>query len=312
MSVACLACRNRHIRCDATKPICKRCDEDGKECSYTRSRRGGLDRAALAARRDRLAKQSSSASPQDDTDMPVAEQQEPLPTDSNSSIPILPDLLSQPTNGSILTTAYQDLGYPSLARPLGQSASDIGTDPFIDLYYKCFHSFHPFVLPRHRLEMYLNEPSKAERLKPVISGIRHIGSLYGRSGQTSQFASEAANDIAEAKGASPSCPFLCQAQLLYSIVLFWSGDRLQSRDFLNDAIEIATNLGMSHQAFADTHSDGDPVLAESWRRTWWQIYIVDSNYAAIRRDTEFPTRDVPVTVDLPCEEKQYNSGVRIT
>jgi hypothetical protein len=67
---------------------------------------------------------------------------------------------------------------------------------------------------------------------------------------------------------------------------------------------------MSGQEFAHAFSDGDPVLAESWRRTWWQIYIVDYSYAAIRHDTEFTTRDIPVTVDLPCEEREYESGVK--
>ncbi|KAG8410403.1 hypothetical protein J3458_017727 [Metarhizium acridum] len=303
-SIACLACRTRHIRCDATKPVCKRCEEDGKECNYTKSRRGGLDRAALAARRKRLAKQSSTG-PQHDPGRVVADLQQPLPLGSGSSMPVFSECFPEAI-GPFFDASFQGSGRANLVD--ASKLSDLETDPFIDLYYKCFHTFHPLVLPRHRLQVYSRDTAKSERIKPVISGIRYIGSLYARSDQSGRLAAKAASDIADAKAASSPCPFLCQAQLLYSIVLFWSSDRPQSQVYLDDAIDAATLLGMPRQEFADAHSDGDAVLAESWRRTWWQLYIADSHYAAIRRDTEFRTRDIPATVDLPCEEQEYKSG----
>lgn len=39
---ACLECRKRHIRCDGVMPICKKCEENKRECSYVPSNRGGL------------------------------------------------------------------------------------------------------------------------------------------------------------------------------------------------------------------------------------------------------------------------------
>lgn len=41
------------------------------------------------------------------------------------------------------------------------------------------------------------------------------------------------------------------------------------------------------------------------------MFVVDASYAAIRRDREFAMRDVPATVDLPCEESEYESGVSL-
>lgn len=305
VSLACLACRTRHIRCDATKPVCKRCEEDGKECNYTKSRRGGLDRAALAARRERLAKQSSSTSPREGSDSVGSENHQPLATEPDSSLPLLSECFTE-VNGSFPGASYLETNSTDASI---LSSSDPGIDPFINVYYKCFHAFHPFVLPLHRLLHYAEDSTWSNRLKPVISCVRYIGALYARSGQSGQLAMQAVDDIIEAKAVLPTCPFLCQAQLLYSIVLFWSGSRPQALSYINDTVGIATALGMSRQDFAIANSDGDPVLAESWRRTWWQLYIVDSNYAAIRRDTDFLTRDVPATVDLPCEEREYNSGV---
>jgi hypothetical protein len=39
VAVACVACRNRHLKCDGESP-CSRCLQDGSQCSYVRSRRG--------------------------------------------------------------------------------------------------------------------------------------------------------------------------------------------------------------------------------------------------------------------------------
>ncbi|KAF4779887.1 C6 zinc finger protein [Colletotrichum scovillei] len=54
-SLACLPCRSRHLKCDGKRPHCDRCAAAVKDCQYAPSRRGGLDRAALAERRKRLA-----------------------------------------------------------------------------------------------------------------------------------------------------------------------------------------------------------------------------------------------------------------
>lgn len=52
-------------------------------------------------------------------------------------------------------------------------------------------------------------------------------------------------------------------------------------------------------------------MEESWRRTWWQVYITDAIFAAIWREAAFPTRVVDVSVQLPCEEENYEAGVSL-
>lgn len=39
---ACLECRKRHVRCDGVLPICKKCSDNGRECNYVPSHRGGI------------------------------------------------------------------------------------------------------------------------------------------------------------------------------------------------------------------------------------------------------------------------------
>lgn len=75
------------------------------------------------------------------------------------------------------------------------------------------------------------------------------------------------------------------------------------------ARQLALDLGMHHREFAIDHGNGDPVLEESWRRTWWQVYIVDAFFSAIRRSADFPSYHIEATTDLPCEEEEYERGV---
>lgn len=39
---ACLECRKRHVRCDGQLPVCKKCSDNNRECSYVPSNRGGV------------------------------------------------------------------------------------------------------------------------------------------------------------------------------------------------------------------------------------------------------------------------------
>ncbi|KAK1243455.1 hypothetical protein MKX07_004083 [Trichoderma sp. CBMAI-0711] len=51
------------------------------------------------------------------------------------------------------------------------------------------------------------------------------------------------------------------------------------------------------------------VLEESWRRTWWELYVTDALFAGIRHLPTFTLWQVDADVDIPCEEEQYIEGV---
>ena len=57
------------------------------------------------------------------------------------------------------------------------------------------------------------------------------------------------------------------------------------RQVLDRAIYMSVELGMNGTHFADFETDA--VLAESWRRTYWGLYAVDSTFAGIRRQENF-------------------------
>ena len=80
---------------------------------------------------------------------------------------------------------------------------------------------------------------------------------------------------------------------------------------LTDAQELALELGMNNREFASMHGDGWPSLEESWRRTWWEMFVVDGMIAGVHQKSFFPMKDVTADVQLPCEEHEYMSGVSV-
>lgn len=73
--------------------------------------------------------------------------------------------------------------------------------------------------------------------------------------------------------------------------------------------QASLDTGLYQREFATAQGEGDPVLQESWRRTWWMVYITDGYYAGTLGTSELSVVDVEATVDLPCHESEYESGV---
>lgn len=105
--------------------------------------------------------------------------------------------------------------------------------------------------------------------------------------------------------------FVVQALLLLVVALDGSCEQDRARHLLGEAERLAVEMGLHTRAFAALHGRGDPVLEESWRRTWWDLYVCDGMVAGVHRVTNFLLFDVPADVGLPCEEAEYLSGVSI-
>ncbi|KAL7808791.1 hypothetical protein V8C44DRAFT_366608 [Trichoderma aethiopicum] len=328
VSLACLPCRTRHVRCDAKKPRCNRCREEDKECSYAKSRRGGLDRAALAARRNQAAalaaaKNSSNSNSNSNSNAHSS-------NDGNSSNGQLSPAGSN--EGSRLTSGLLPAHHPepppaidpSLYTPPDEAWSsilpsadlqslDLAGDAFIDAYYSCFHRYHPCAPPRRFLERYLHDPIRQDELRPLVCVMRFVGGIYLSSHQPSlrprcrELEDIAASAIARVAPTAINF-FMVPCHAIFSACMYWRGHTARSRHHMDTAIQLALDFGMHRREFAVDHGDGDPVLEECWRRTWWQVYIIDAYYAAIKRNADFATFHVDATTDLPCEEDEYERG----
>ncbi|KAI0459096.1 hypothetical protein F5B21DRAFT_457178 [Xylaria acuta] len=308
VSVACLPCRNRHVRCDAQQPVCIRCSSEGRTCQYVKSRRGGLTRTRLAERRQArtgngvVTRSPSDTSPESGSPGRGAGQEHQASGDAFSSLPleynVRPTAESGTSHGEETLDPIADIEF-----------SGIATDFLIKAYYKHFHRCHPCVLPQHHLQQHYDhdKTSRQESISLLIAVMRFIGSLYVCPDSTPQLQDKVIEGFQAAQRLVPD-PFLAQCHILYSIALYWSAEKIKAREEIDAAIRIALNLGMNHCRFASEHGGNDVVLQECFRRTFWQIYCIDAYYAAIKRSPTFPLCEVDVDTDLPCEEDEYESG----
>ncbi|KAJ4373772.1 hypothetical protein N0V83_002511 [Neocucurbitaria cava] len=68
-------------------------------------------------------------------------------------------------------------------------------------------------------------------------------------------------------------------------------------------------LGIYRREFAGSHADLQPIVEESMRRTWYELYVIDGCIAAFQREPSFKTSTVNADVLLPCEDSLYEHGM---
>jgi len=150
---------------------------------------------------------------------------------------------------------------------------------------------------------------------PIASGVLlpvllYIGSIFTYTVDSTPLAVAARQAIdTERLRPGPPNPFYIQALLLYAIAVYASNEPERGRELLDEVIRGALSLGMHRSPFASQHGEGNPVLEESWRRTWWSIYITDAHISGSSHSYPTQTGAAQITADLPCEEQQYESGV---
>lgn len=173
------------------------------------------------------------------------------------------------------------------------------TDPLLSLYYQHFHSNHPFVLPRPAFERAINVDTATPSFLHLATTMRYIGSVYAGT----------SSDLPAVPDGVPD-GLSIQATLLLSLAHSMFSAQTTADQLLARAIEQASSIGMHTDAFAKATEESDPILAESWRRTWWTMYVTHLNYAVIRRDYTTILNGADYNVALPCEEEEYTLMVR--
>lgn len=147
-------------------------------------------------------------------------------------------------------------------------------------------------------------------MEPLLATIRWAGSFFlSDSIHVRQSLFDEAYRLIYAPDAT-SNGFLVQAMMIIVVLLDGSSEKERSQQILGDVEAIALQIGLHTKAFASLNGNKDSVLEESWRRTWWDLFIIDAMIAGVHRSTNFFLYDIPTDVQLPCEEHQYLSGVR--
>ncbi|THV45880.1 hypothetical protein BGAL_0441g00040 [Botrytis galanthina] len=307
---ACVACRSKHLKCDGFSP-CSRCSTNEYECVYVRSRRGFKGPRRNGAQN----KTAASTSTQSNNSRAC-----PLVRPGTSSTTInttgnsanIPSGLATPPDNRLQTLPFGPANPPSYVISRDQTVLDVNKPQYngLDLRQKCIEAFyyhfwpaHPFLLPRDNLLRLLKEKKQLEHLEAAM---RYVGSFFIDQAPTTALCLEAERAIYR-----PDCPkdaFKVQAMLILCIGLDGYTYQEKALEVLTDAQELALQLGMNKRDFASMHGNGWSSLEESWRRTWWEMFVVDGMIAGVHQKSFFPMKDIPAEVGLPCEESEYING----
>ncbi|KAI0178846.1 hypothetical protein GGR52DRAFT_533792 [Hypoxylon sp. FL1284] len=276
VSLACVQCRSKHIKCDATLPACNRCQQEDKPCFYAKSRRGIRDPKKRSLISDKPPAVSSGT------------------------------FFSAPNSRSVVSCAHSqhDLpgGWSISPEPHASVSPKNEKEVLLDLFYSYFQPSYPCLPPKRFFIRHIDADPDSYHF--LLSVINFCGSLYS-TGIPSDDLREAAYSAACA-----SLPFTVQSVqglLLMSIAAFGEM-KFEHHDGLSTrAVNMAIGLGMDRRTFAEGASDS--ILAESYRRTWWCLTFQDSARSLCDAAPHLPITEVNSDVDLPCEEWEYDSGI---
>ncbi|KAL7929257.1 hypothetical protein V8C35DRAFT_315924 [Trichoderma chlorosporum] len=288
VAIACTECRNQHLRCDAVVPTCSRCRNLHKTCVYmdlrrSRRRHAEVEKATHSEYRDESVVGTR--------EIPAARQQRRLsdgfrlPSGQSSPLPTL-----GASSNALRSTVFAD--------------NDLLSSRPVDGFYKFFFPGHPFVLPRAYLTRYFEK--SPDFSCGLVLMITFIGSLYSQESLSNDYRQHAEQALG-----SQLAPhgFNVQALMLLAVSLEWSGENDRAATILDRAKTMGLEIGMHRRDFATRCGFGDEVLEECWRRTWWELYVIDALFAGIRHLPTFTFWGIDADVEIPCEEESYVTGM---
>ncbi|RDL33227.1 uncharacterized protein BP5553_08666 [Venustampulla echinocandica] len=263
VSLACLPCRSRHVKCGAEVPVCSRCQQDDKPCYYAKSRRGMRD----------------GPNPRKKDSIQHGGKDNRISDTRYIHHDAIGFPIGRPSTEMYTGTSVSCPG--SLESSVSRSGS---TGRLIDLFYMFFYKIHPFVLPRYYFFSRLDsDPDSVNHLRVAME---YVGSLYDPDISTNEQRDLALEQL-EIATLHPT-GFTVQALLLTANALDLEDRTDLSRTVLDTAIYLALELRMNIQEFASL--EPDQVLAESWRRTYWGLCSMDSTFggSTTRAPSLFP------------------------
>ena len=309
--LACLACRKKHLRCDG-QPVCGRCQRKGVECLYTQSRRGyrgpkrsqtdhssGTSAASSSAHSDSSRFSEGQSGFQDGAsgDAPA-----PAPAtvngryDHQASMPRPANVESGDlTTPESLPSSQSPSGH---VRPPSLTTQHELLDPLVEAFYTSFYPAHPFVIPPviyaqtgGHLPLYL------------VAVLKFIGSHYLPGVVPEAYESDARQVL---HTAAVEDGFKVQALLLLALAMFARCQPDLALPCLESCVNLALTLGMNCKDFAAAYGQGNAIMEESWRRTWWDLYVVDGVVSIMDQiGWSSRLRDVSSDVPFPGECREY-------
>jgi hypothetical protein len=229
--------------------------------------------------------------------------QSPLPRNFDATVRLLSPGIGSPRG--IVFSAFSAVTDMPIATIPGHddNRNNFSMDPRA-AYFAFFAPCHP-ILPSFKLTEQLIYENGLHQLDLVI---RYIGSFYLKSSSV-QTLRDSIYDSLLRNGASKDV-FSVQSLLIFAIGSHANHEEEISAQALSLAISIALEIRMNDAEFAVRAACGSKILEESFRRTWWELYVMNALFSGINKDVNFQLQYVQSDVPLPCEEVDFASEVR--
>lgn len=275
-ALACQNCRHKHVKCDGGRPTCSRCSSAGAACIYLPSRRG------QPARFD-------------------ASHTTPLPPNSAHHLPATP-IATSPAE-YVDPQPNEAAGAPNLTTPeTGALFTAADTHRLVGLYYSRFHPSHPMLVPRAYFS--------AQRYPTYLIAAMCVVGHYFTSCPPSTSLVQKAFSLATSEH-EPESIHRIQALILCAVSFSASSQVLLADDCIHRAVRVSrtTNLHRLDTEDVPQVSPGEMMQRESFRRTWWELYLLDAISALLRhRKPSLPATSSGGMPLLPCSESLYETG----
>ncbi|KAF1955386.1 hypothetical protein CC80DRAFT_549586 [Byssothecium circinans] len=302
VAVACVPCRSRHLKCGGGVR-CSRCKTDGVECTYIKSRRG------WKGKRKKPGEQGAASLPsppgQDgNTNYQAALANRNVSFSSGQSLSpeFVQEIELTSPNGMGMVSAGTQLNLNGSERVQLNEFGHIGPPTATQAFFHYFYNAHPFCLPQLQLLALF----KARGAPLLEYAVQYIGSCFLKEIPTDIY--KEALDRTIDTGSFIRDGFAVQALMLFSIGLHANNEVPRAAQIFAMAQNLTLELGLHRVDFAIMNGNNDPILEESWRRTWWSMYCVNGMMTAVNPGVQFRLKDVVLEVPLPCENDQYFSG----
>ncbi|KAH7095127.1 Quinolinate phosphoribosyl transferase [Paraphoma chrysanthemicola] len=183
-------------------------------------------------------------------------------------------------------------------------AFQVSMDRLLELYYENFWPAFPLVLPFHFLRQ--RQMSENHGMDELLLVLQYVGSMYAPWTPSEPYFKTALDALTSPILAHT--PFNVQALMLLAIAQYHNNMKEEGHRRLHLAVSIALELRMNQKGFAQAYGESNPVLEESWRRTYYLLHVADQHLAIVSNSPIHTLGNVPNMVDLPCDDEYYEAG----
>lgn len=154
----------------------------------------------------------------------------------------------------------------------------LGVDPRANRF---FHGAHPFAPPKTYMKSQVEQRNTAATT--LYATMSHVGDMYMHQQLEGsprlniilqQFLAASLRHRPPPPHFDSQIVYHISALLLASIAAFGRGDAREAGDYMEKAVSRTTETGMNRLEQTMTLKVNDPVVAELWVRTYWQLHIV--------------------------------------